>query len=163
MEDYKMFVAAKSTEGKIPLSEVYRYIKVNYRIPERTAQWYAKEGLFPRPDKNWKDGFYPSDVAIELCERAYLIARLKEYMSVKFNTIRNIFRRYEDNMRPLFDELIPVVKEYQAFKPGPDPYEPVLNEENAEIVRRICEKIEQGVPLEEISAPDMQEEIKKEG
>lgn len=157
------YIAAKSKDGKVSLSDVYHYLKVSFRMPTRTVQWYMKEGLLRRPDYNWKDGFFTTSDAKDILERAYLIAKLKEYGTVKFSTIRNIFTAYKGNFEALLDELIPVVKEFQALMPHPaDPTESMLNEKNAELIRRFCDQLEQGVPLANISAADIQEQMLQE-
>ncbi|MEW6008171.1 MAG: hypothetical protein AB1629_00865 [Candidatus Omnitrophota bacterium] len=164
MEHYEIIAKAKSVEGKVPLSEVYKVLKNNYKIARRTAQTYMKNKLLPRPRYDWKDGFYTTESATELFARAYLIMKLKEYRNIPVGMISRIFIRHKVNINSLLKKLITIVREYRWYDQNSDPYEPVLDEENAETVRRICEKIQKGVSLKQISSPGiLLKEIEKEG
>ena len=144
MDYIENFVKEKSKEGKLYLSDVYEFLKTRFNIAIRTYQWQVSEGLLPESHTEGRLRFYTSDEAIEVLEKVRLIRALKEYSVLKFSTIKTIFDNYKESKGLLIDRLSTLIEEYPTFERGVDPYEPVFSWENAEIVKRVCEKMKKG-------------------
>jgi len=163
MDYIEHYIKEKSVNGKIALSDSYDFLKTRFNIPVRTFQWYVQEGLLPRPDMQGKNGFYPDDVALEVLEKARLIKEMKKYSVIKFSTIKSIFDNYRERRLKLIEALTNLIEQFPPFERGSDPDEPVFSWENAEVVKRVCERMRRGVQLEEISAVSIEKGISSEG
>jgi DNA-binding transcriptional MerR regulator len=154
------FVKEKTRDGKLALADVCEFLRTRFRIPVRTFQWYVEEGYLPSPlDENTKAKYYSADVAEEVLEKARLIKELKEYSVVKFSTIKDIFDNYKERKTKLIDFLSTIIEEFPAFERGMDPLEPVFSWENAEIIKRACQRLQKGEQLENIKMSEIEREI----
>ncbi|NQU73949.1 MAG: hypothetical protein HQ547_04495 [Candidatus Omnitrophica bacterium] len=157
MRSYELIAESKSVDGKVPASEVAKFMSTHYGIAPRTRQLYMRKKILPKPKHRvWKSWFYETEVAKDVLGRAYLIKKLKEYRSIPFSMIKNIFQRHKDNISALIEKLLTITNTYQWYESDSDPYELVLSERNAKIMRAICEKVAKGAPLESINATDIE-------
>ena len=157
MRAYEVMVGKKAVDGKVSMAEISKFASTNYRIALRTLKSYIYEQkIFPMPEfKVWKNQYYTTKTAKELLGRAYLIMKLREYRTIPFSMIKNIFKRYKNDINALIEKLLPIATTYTWYEAKSDPREPVMDERHAKLMKAICERIGKGEPLKSINAEEM--------
>ena len=156
MRSYEVIAISKSVAGKVSLSDVSKIAKNHFGIAPRTTQKYMLEGILPKPGHRvWNSWFYTTEVATEVLARAYLIMRLRQYKTIPFPMIKSIFKRYGIDINALINKLLPIADTYRWYESIVDPNEPVFNERHAKVMRRVCEMVDEGVPLDKINADEI--------
>lgn len=147
----------------VPATDVYQRA-CEWGFTLRTIQWYATEGLIPKPDKSEEGAVYLiPDSGIYLFLMTIKI--LKDDFSLPLAKIKKILKSYEHDLAGLNEirqMLGGLVDTYQFIEPDPYMNQKNLEENNKrvnEIRERFIKKLLDGVPAEKLSVLQIEEEV----
>jgi len=161
MDYVEDFVNKNLEDGKLPLPKMYDFLYTRFGMLIRTDQWYAKQGLLPKPDiEEWKNRYYSKEVALETLQKARIITKLKEYKNVDLATIRKIFNNYKNQSQALIEELLDDIEKYPAFYQEDQFADMIFDRQNDMIMERICEELVRGIELSKLNAVDIEEDVR---
>ena len=139
---------------KEPIKEVYKIAKEKYNINERTMQWYASDGLIPKPIHEGKEAYYDIEES-RIYDYLYLIEALRFLYNLSLYKIRDIFRKYKNNISLLRKKIEILADKY------PRTIIEMPYDFNALMREKVLELIEKGKDLKEINFLDIEAEIER--
>lgn len=161
MDYIEDFINKNTEDGKVALSRIYEFLETRFRIPIRTFQWYAKQGLLPKPnEQEWKTKYYTKEAALETLQKARIITKLKDYTGVDLSTIREIFKQYKNQAQAIIEELLNDIESYPAFYQEDQYADTLFDRKNNMIMKRICEDLANGIDLTKLNTLDIENDIK---
>lgn len=132
------------------ISEIYRKAQELYHIPQRTLQWYATEGLIPKPIHQGREAFYDIEES-KIYNYLSVIKNLKDMYNLILPKIRQLINQYTDQIEQLDRLLIDLATQYPVSLPLSD---------NWHIRKRFLELIsKEKVDLKGVSLISIQEEV----
>lgn len=155
--DKKIAFLSAIKDDRIPLTDVHSWVKENCQIAPRTFQLYVQEGLLPKPNFEWKNGFYTKKTFNDILDRIQVIKgiKLSEYIIMK--TLKDIFENYKGKSEEVTQKLLSAIEEFPVYKlKGGSPR---YSHNNDKTLKRICDELREGVDLKTISFFDIQGEV----
>lgn len=84
----------EDTDDKILAQELYQQIYGTLKLNPRTIQWYATEGLLPKPKKIGTDAYY--ERSAQIWDRLQVILILQKRHNLKLKEIKTIIEQLGD-------------------------------------------------------------------
>lgn len=144
-------------EKLVPTAEVYRYFEKTLQLTPRTIQWYATEGLIPKPVRQGRDAFYDPEGS-QIYHLVHIICELQRRFGLRLWKIKEILEKYKGQHLGKLRLLLEQAEEsYPALVP--DEYgRPYLNDHN-ELVRTVLlSKLREGAPADQLSLLEIERE-----
>ena len=97
-----------------------------------------------------------------MLQKARIITKLRDYRGIGLDVIRKVFIRYKDQSQALIGELLDDLDQYKALCQLDQDSGMIFNKKNNFVMKRVCDKLAEGVELSKVGAVDIEEDVKRE-
>lgn len=141
-----------------PTPDIYRYFQNTLHLSARTLQWYATEGLIPKPVRRGRDAFYDVQET-QIYGRVHTIYELQTYFGFRLWQIKELLERYEgQDLRKLQLLLENLRNQYPRHTYDAEG-SLCENARNVAVQECFFDKLEEDVPLDKLSVIEVEKEV----